>query len=111
MLMIDHGVSCVSGCAISECVHNDAEQCRTPTLSVGDGFRPQCLNYRRKVGVFPALQVSHQIRAVVGACSVVPCAHNEDFECRADRIKIGEIGGHGSCVSFVERRSGPRTSA
>jgi Domain of Unknown Function (DUF1540) len=101
MLTIDSSTSCVSGCAVSECVHNEGEKCRASAIFVGNTFRPMCLNFYCNTEVFLKLPAMRDACTVVGACSTTLCVHNQDFECCAGAIELGKIGSDGCCLAFV----------
>ncbi|MBL1275257.1 MAG: DUF1540 domain-containing protein [Ectothiorhodospiraceae bacterium] len=86
----------VSTCTITDCAYNVNEHCHARAITIGDGANPGCDTY---------LTASHHSRnstrvAGVGACKVVSCRYNDDFECMSNHISVAMKAGEINCITF-----------
>jgi hypothetical protein len=82
----------VSKCYASQCAYNQNNSCHAKAITVGDGLQPEC-------DTFLSSQTHTQEKtriAGVGACKIISCKFNSDFDCSADKIKIGMLRSIGS---------------
>ncbi len=85
----------VKGCAMEECVFNIDKSCSTRAITVGDGATPQCDTF------FVANKHTRQKHlAGVGACKVISCRYNNDYDCLADNIIVGHVRSLAKCQTF-----------
>jgi hypothetical protein len=89
----------VRDCAATQCAYNSEQACHARAITVGDGAHPACDTF------LPSGQhtqdTSHT--GAVGACKVAACRHNQDLECTADSIHVGNHDGHADCMTFAQR--------
>jgi hypothetical protein len=93
-------MSMVKACEASECVYNAQSSCHAKAITIGGANSPACDTYL-------GLSLPH-VRAVerqagVGACKMVNCSFNEDYECSAPEIMVGAIKNSAHCVSYLSR--------
>jgi len=89
----------VAECEVGDCVYNQNQACHARAITIGDMVNPQCDTF---------LKTSVRARAIqqvagVGACKVVGCSHNHDFECIAANIHVGFAGDRVDCLTFNAR--------
>jgi hypothetical protein len=41
-----------------------------------------------------------EIQAGVGACKITSCSYNDDLECNADSIRVGQSGDNVQCMTY-----------
>lgn len=89
----------VMKCTINNCGYNHGDRCHAKAITIGDVIHPECdtfldsqkhTNERNRI-------------ACVGACKVIDCVHNEDFECCADYITVKLIDGKNRCQAYLTR--------
>ena len=90
-------VPVVSGCTAGECAYNVDEQCHARAITIGDGVHAGCDTF---LSATKHIRDNQQV-AGVGACKVSGCVHNEDFECIADQIEVGQRAGDINCLTFT----------
>ena len=87
----------VAECAATACAYNIDGGCHARAITVGDGAHPMCDTF--------LATGSHcsgsSARAGVGACKVSECRNNQDYECQAERIRLGSHEGHADCMTFA----------
>lgn len=89
----------VGKCSVGECTYNLHNACQARAITVGDGVHPGCDTFLQAA---PHARDSGR-HAGVGACKVVACQHNDDYECSADQIAVGHAGGGACCLTYVQR--------
>lgn len=87
----------VSSCSIGDCAYNVENACHAKAITIGDGVHPGCDTF---------LKASPHARdaartAGIGACKVTACRHNDDYECAADHISVGQVGTDVNCLTFA----------
>ncbi|HEY8943151.1 MAG TPA: DUF1540 domain-containing protein [Polyangiaceae bacterium] len=85
----------VSECSVTTCVYNSAQRCHAKAITVGDGDHPACDTFMAS-----GAHARSATQAGVGACKVSSCKHNQDFECTAERVQIGNHQDHADCLTF-----------
>jgi hypothetical protein len=92
----------VSECSVTECAYNTSNCCHARAITVGDSVHPGCDTFLGLSG-----SASHarekQRTAGVGACKMSSCQYNDDYECMADTIMIGNPGGQVNCLTYSHR--------
>jgi hypothetical protein len=88
----------VAECGASECAYNVDGSCHARAITIGDGVHPGCDTF------LAAPRHSRSLRtAGVGACKVVGCRHNDDFECQAQSISVDRRSDGVECTTFEQR--------
>lgn len=84
-------------CTVDSCVYNTNKGCHAMAITVGDpGGEPSCDTFftaDKRGGVM-------ETTAGVGACKLGDCKFNQDFECSADSITVGRLGGQADCMTY-----------
>jgi hypothetical protein len=97
-MIIATDMPAVSQCAVTECAYNAGAACHAKAVTIGDGDNPGCDTY------FTNSKHTHRARtAGVGACKVMGCKHNDDFECSADAINVGFNSSEINCLTYASR--------
>lgn len=91
----------VATCSATECAYNTSNSCHARAITVGDGVHPGCDTYFGSAGVSHTKAI--QRTAGVGACKVSDCRHNEDYECVAEQISVGQSTNVISCLTYSHR--------
>lgn len=86
----------VSQCNVAQCGYNIDSHCHAKAITVGDLSVPKCDTYMDSINH----EVDPKIRAGVGACKTISCAHNRNFECTSDQVSIGMINYVVNCLTF-----------
>lgn len=86
----------VSECMVNECAYNTENNCHARAITIGDGTNPGCDTFMNSSQHTKATGQ----RAGVGACKVMGCSNNEDFECMAPTINVGMLGQDVDCLTF-----------
>lgn len=86
----------VTTCMIRDCAYNLDETCNARAITIGNGVHPGCDTF------FSNTTHTHEINEVtgVGACKVISCRHNSEFECSADHIDVGHDKSGISCLTY-----------
>lgn len=97
-MAIENEMPSVAECGASECAYNVDGGCNARAITIGDGVHPGCDTF------FVASRHSRSLRkAGVGACKVVGCRHNDDFECQATAIRVDHQANAVACTTFEKR--------
>ncbi|MBI3986279.1 MAG: DUF1540 domain-containing protein [Lentisphaerae bacterium] len=95
-------MSAVSECNVSMCAYNRERRCHALAITVG-GYRDHSCET-----LHPAsLHAGRTEIAGVGSCKAVECKYNEDYECRAENIRVVFNRGRADCLMFEKKSSGP----
>jgi hypothetical protein len=86
----------VSRCSVQQCAYNQKDGCHARAITVGDRSNPNCDTYFEN----PTHSRSVTRIAGVGACKVVECRFNADFECSAQEIDVGMSQDRVQCLTF-----------
>ena len=86
----------VLNCSQQKCVYNKASKCHALGITVGGGRKEHLCDTLIVAGE----HTSREEISGVGACKSAGCAYNEDWECSADSIDVGVIGGQTECMTF-----------
>lgn len=87
----------VAECQIRQCAYNVSNGCHARAITIGDGVHPGCDTYfKSSVHASDA-----NMQAGVGACKVANCVHNDDFECQAQNIRVGNRGKTVECLTYA----------
>jgi len=86
----------VSDCMVAECAYNMENNCHARAITIGDGTTPGCDTFMSSTMHTKA----KDRRAGVGACKVMACTNNEDYECMASSISVGMLGQDVDCLTF-----------
>ena len=89
----------VSECTVTDCAYNVNAACHARAITIGDGLHPGCDTF---LGGASSHTKSGRT-AGVGACKVIGCTHNDDFECMAPRVTVGFKGNSVDCLTFASR--------
>lgn len=90
----------VTECSVSGCAYNTDTSCRARAITVGSKVHPDCDTYFSMSGPHSKAK---QRQAGVGACKMSDCRHNDDYECVADRISVGQIMDRINCLTYIQR--------
>ncbi|GID27361.1 DUF1540 domain-containing protein [Paractinoplanes brasiliensis] len=84
----------VQSCTVTSCGYNH-DGCTAFAVTIGSAISAECDTYVTgdKGGMGQAL-------AQVGACKRSDCTHNENLECRAPAIVVGESGDKADCMTY-----------
>jgi hypothetical protein len=93
----------VSQCSISQCAYNTDNCCHARAITVGDGAHPGCDTYLCLSDATAPHSNAKKRMAGVGACKVTACRYNEDYECMAEEIHVGQTGTDVNCLTFAHR--------
>lgn len=86
----------VKKCDVDSCAYNSNQLCHAKAITIGDDSVPNCDTY-----VSGHSQTSMiKIVAGVGACKVVGCKFNKDYECTGDAVEIGRVGSSIRCLTY-----------
>ena len=97
-MAIEAEMPAVAECGAGECAYNVDGSCNARAITIGDGVHPGCDTF------FVASGHSRSLRqAGVGACKVVGCRNNDDFECQASAIRVGRKADSVACTTFEKR--------
>lgn len=88
----------VADCMVSECAFNMENNCHARAITIGDGNNAGCDTFMSSTIHTKAMEQ----RAGVGACKVMGCTHNEDYECMASSISVGMLGQEVDCLTFAK---------
>ena len=89
----------IKSCDAQECAFNTSNGCRALAITVGGNSDQFCDTFcpsKDKGGYQNA-------RGMVGACKVVSCKNNINFECSAESIEIGHWGKEVDCLSYIQK--------
>jgi hypothetical protein len=95
----------VRDCSAKSCAYNTSGACHAKAITVGNSATPGCATFfevNAHVG-------NVQLQAGVGACKVVGCRFNKDFECTAESISVGVAGNGVRCMTFQPAQQSPGT--
>jgi hypothetical protein len=95
--MIQIEIPAVLGCASTDCAYNEGTECHAKAITVGDGVNPNCDTFLDSSSDHTA---SSGQPGGVGACKLSACAYNDDLECTAQSISVGNQGGKASCMTY-----------
>lgn len=89
----------VSSCGASQCGYNVNQSCHAKAITVGDYLNPGCDTF------LDANRHSTEIKRIagVGACKIANCRFNDDFECTAEKIVVGQAKQKINCLTYIER--------
>jgi hypothetical protein len=93
----------VAECSVTECAYNLDNCCHARAITVGDGVHPGCDTYLSMSNSPSSHSKAKQRIAGVGACKVVSCQYNEDYECMAEDIKVGHASPDVNCLTYRQR--------
>jgi len=102
MLKILIEMPIVKACSAKECGYNTDSSCHARAITVGNRVHPGCDTYLILSGSESHTK-ARQRQAGVGACKMPSCKHNEDFECNAEKIDIGQVMDKVNCLTYVQR--------
>lgn len=95
MNMMTISMPFVSECKVSECAYNVNNSCHAKAITIGDGVHPGCDTF-----FGTARHTRDAARtAGIGACKVIGCKFNDDYECMADHISVGRVGDSVECLT------------
>lgn len=90
----------IERCRVTECCYNLDEMCHALAITVGGGGdHPECDTYC-DMGIKGG---DRSATAGVGACKVSECTYNENLECVAAGITIGQAQDEADCLTFERR--------
>jgi hypothetical protein len=89
----------VSQCGVEGCVYNSQKRCHEKAITVGDFLSPECDTYLPGSGHVTQIKTD----AGVGACKVIGCEFNTDYECSRNEVQLGHQEGMVRCLSYQER--------
>lgn len=92
-------MSSVLNCQAEDCLYNSDSTCTTFAITIG-GDEPCCDTYMNKSSSKGGVE---GIIAGVGACHVSNCSYNNEFECKAEGIKVSTEAGHPDCSTFKSK--------
>ena len=87
----------VTECQIDDCAYNVENRCHARAITIGDGVHPGCDTFLNADNHTKETQRL----AGVGACKVSICTFNNDFECIADSINVGQTSNGVQCMTFT----------
>ncbi|WP_304056768.1 DUF1540 domain-containing protein [Nitrosomonas communis] len=99
MKMITIETPLVSECSATECAYNLGKNCHARAITIGDGAHPSCDTFFSNRNHTKAAMWA----AGIGACKVVTCQFNDDFECITENIRVGRSKDEISCLTFAAR--------
>lgn len=86
----------VAECDVTNCVYNMGKSCHARAITIGDELGAMCDTF------FDANpHTKGKYKAGVGACKVLDCAHNTDYECSADSISVIAVNQMARCGTFA----------
>ena len=86
----------VKRCDAEKCGFNKNNGCHAKAITIGDYTNPGCDTFMES-----PKHSEESIRiAGVGACKVIGCEYNTDFECFAESITVGPIEGKINCQTY-----------
>ncbi len=90
-------MSVVTHCEVSDCAYNLKNTCNARAVTIGNGVHPGCDTF------FSNSTHTHEFNEVtgVGACKVISCMHNHEFECGAEKIEVGHDKAGISCLTYT----------
>lgn len=90
----------VSKCSATHCGYNVNRNCHAKAITVGDTKNPECDTF------FQSKIHNKEVKRVagVGACKVIGCQHNEDFECMMNAIAVGIVKDSINCLTYSPRQ-------
>lgn len=86
-------------CDANECAFNQGEKCHAMAITVGGPVDHQCDTFLRSASKGG---VAHRT-ALVGACKVTSCKHNNALECSAPGVNVGHEGSEIDCLTFAAK--------
>lgn len=89
----------VSECKVSECAYNVSHNCHAYAITIGDGIRPGCDTFLKETRHTRKAEQT----AGIGACKIVGCKFNDDFECQTDNVRVGMVKNQANCLTFSAR--------
>lgn len=98
MNQVNIEMTLISRCEASACSYNKNNGCHAKAITIGDVKYPMCDTYLHTSGHCKETERS----AGVGACKVIGCQHNSDFECSAQSINVGLSGKDIMCLTFKQ---------
>lgn len=87
----------VMQCTVETCVYNLDRNCHAMAITMGDlGGEPACYTY------FISEMSGHvpNDTAGVGACKLVDCKFNKNFECGSSGISVEMRNGEPDCLNY-----------
>lgn len=94
----------VMACSVSKCAYNRDTACHARAITVGSKVHPDCDTYFSLSGA-ESHSKSRQRQAGVGACKMSNCQHNDDYECVANDIVVGQVMNRINCLTYSQRVS------
>lgn len=88
-------MSRVSKCCATTCAYNKQSICHAVAITIGDGANPNCDTYFKSNS-----HCQREAVAGVGACKVVSCCNNNDYECQAEEVGIDLTNGRAVCTAY-----------
>lgn len=96
-MQITIDIPIVNECVIEDCAYNFDSNCHAKAITIGDGANPGC----DTAFLHPPGHTNNRSTiAGVGACKVMDCAFNTEYECAADRIDVGRKGDDINCLTY-----------
>lgn len=92
----------VTDCSVLACAYNTESTCKARAITVGDKVHPDCDTYFSSTGSSDHAK-GRSLQAGVGACKMSNCQHNEDYECVAEKISVGQVMNRINCLTFSQR--------
>ncbi len=84
---------------MSVCSYNKQKQCHTLAISVGPHAECSTFNYGgNSSGGF------QEVTGGIGACIASECQFNQELECRAPNIDVGDHQTHADCETYKPRK-------
>ena len=90
----------VTSCSVTACAYNAATACHARAITVGSKVHPDCDTYFSMSGPHSK---ARQRQAGVGACKMSDCSHNDDYECMAEKISVGQVSDRINCLTYNQR--------
>jgi hypothetical protein len=85
-------------CSVDACTYNREEQCHACAITVGGPGDHRCDTMFANGN-----HASRKAMGGVGACKVTDCRLNDDCECQADGIEVGQQLDGPDCLTFTAR--------
>ncbi len=89
----------VKKCDAQNCGFNVIKNCHAKAITIGDNSNPGCDTF------MDSTRHTHESKrlAGVGACKVIGCKFNRDYECTTENITVGLIDGEVKCRTYIPR--------
>lgn len=87
----------VAECTVTDCAYNLENTCNARAITIGNGVHPGCDTF------FANSTHTRDFNECtgVGACKLVTCRFNREFECHADEIHVGRNKTGVSCLNYA----------